>query len=137
MTLFRTRGFDTLIGQGTTIHGEIMLAPNSTTVIDGSAYLNRVIELPVDGKTGDKTTLRVSGNLEPEFQKELNIEVHNVIITGKVVCKTIRVEGTLAVKAGATLKAEKILYRNYVSETGAIILGNLAHLDYVSEGETV
>lgn len=138
MTLFRTRGFDTLIGKGTTIHGEIVIAANSTAVIDGTAYLSSVRGEQIEGKVSGKTALHVSGFLDhAALQSDLNIEVQNVIITGKVVCKTIRVEGTLAVKAGATLMAENILYRELIIETGAVVHGQMSHLDHVSAGEIV
>jgi len=135
--LFRSRGFDSLIGKGTVIHGELLIAANSTTLIEGSAYLSSVQGEQVDGKVSAKTTLHVGGQLLEPIDKQLNIEVQNVIITGKVVCKTIRVEGTLAVKAGATLLAEKILYRELIIETGAVVHGRMNHLDHVSEGEVV
>lgn len=136
--LFRSRGFDSLIGKGTTIHGTLMIAENSTTLIEGSAFLDRATGLISDGKVATKTTLHVAGEAAGlAGSSNLDIEVHNVIITGKVVCKTIRVEGTLAVKAGATLKADKILYRELIIETGAVVHGNMFHLDHVSEGEVI
>jgi cytoskeletal protein CcmA (bactofilin family) len=137
-SLFRSRGFDSLIGKGTTIHGEMRIAANSTALIEGNGYLSSVLGETIDGKVSAKTTLHVNGQLQDAADgTPLNIEVHNVIITGKVVCKTIRVEGTLAVKAGATLIAEKILYRELIIETGAVVHGQMSHLDYVSEGEIV
>lgn len=143
MTIFRSRGFDTLIGKGTSIRGSIVIAANSTTVIDGDAFLDDITGVQVEGKVSKKTTLRVGGTLRPKQNEglgvftPLNINVDNVIITGNVECDTIRVEGTLAVKAGATLKAKKILYRNLVAETGSVIHGAMSHLDHVSEGELV
>lgn len=139
-SLFRSRGFDSLIGKGTVIHGSKMyIAANATTLVEGSAYFEGIQgDTGGSEKVATKTTLHVAGTLAgPLGGKDLDIEVHNVIITGQVVCKTIRVEGTLAVKAGATLKAEKILYRNLITETGAIMHGQMGHLDHVSEGETV
>jgi len=144
MTIFNSRGFDTIIGKGTLFQGQIAIAPNSTTVIDGEAQSTSIMGMHVDGKVSAKTTLRVSGRLVPsagpaevDVPNALQINVQNVIITGYVECDTITVEGTLAIQSGATLKAKKILYRNYVSEKGAIVLGNLCHLDHVSEGEQV
>lgn len=136
-SLFRSRGFDTLIGKGTTISGDILIAANSTTLIEGFGNLTSARGEEAEGKVSAKTTLNVAGQICSPINQELHVEVHNVIITGKVVCKTIRVEGTLAVKAGATLIAEKILYRELIIETGAVVHGRMSHLDYVSEGETI
>ena len=144
MSIFSRKGFDTVIGKGTTLYGDFVIAASTTAVIEGTGYLSSVTESKVDDKKG-KTTLRVDGALVgPGYDNHivgkehtLNIEIPNVIITGKVVCETIRVEGTLAVKAGATLMATKILYRELIIETGAVVHGQMAHLDHVSEGEQV
>ena len=139
-SLFRSRGFDSLIGKGTVIHGgQILIAANATTLVEGAAYMDRILgDNGGSEKVAAKTTLHVAGIVAgPTGSKELEIDVHNVIITGQVVCKTIRVEGTLAVKAGAMLKADKILYRELIAETGAVIHGQMGHLDHVSEGEVV
>lgn len=130
-SLFRSRGFDSLIGKGTAIHGQIVIAANSTTLIEGTAFLSTARGENIEGDAGSKTTLHVAGQLLPSG--DLNVEVHNVIITGKVVCKTIRVDGTLAVKAGATLIAENILYRKLIIETGAIVRGQMSHIDHPEE----
>lgn len=143
MTIFSSRGFDTIIGKGSIFRGQFAIAPNSTTVIDGEVQSTAITGVEVEGKVSSKTTLRVGGRLTAPGSEglgvfhSLNINVQNVIITGYVECDTITVEGTLAIKSGATLKAKKILYRNLINETGAIVLGNLAHLDHVSEGEQV
>jgi cytoskeletal protein CcmA (bactofilin family) len=145
MSIFSRKGFDTVIGKGSTLIGDFVIAASTTAVIEGTGYLSSVTESKIDDKKG-KTTLRVDGLLVgPGWQdyrttsdkSTLDIEVSNVIITGKVVCETIRVEGTLAVKAGATLMANKILYRELIIETGAVVHGQMAHLDHVSEGEQV
>lgn len=134
--LFRSRGFDSLIAKGLTVHGQIMMTADSTLEVEGNAYLDRVIGDTSGDKLATKTTLRVSGILAgPAGSNELDIQVHNVVITGSVVCKTIRVEGTLAVKRGARLVADNIYYRNPIIEPGSIIHGNMHHLDHVSEGE--
>lgn len=141
MTIFCSRGFETLIGKGTRITGTISIAPNSMTVIDGEAFLSSITGQHVESKVSLKTTLHVSGIVRPtgiqDIQDTLNINVENVIITGTVYCDTIHVEGTLTVKAGATLKAKKILYREFIIEVGAVVHGRMLHLDHVSEGEQV
>lgn len=134
MTIFKTRGFDSIIGKGMSVFGEIILDRNSTLVIEGHAEVSRVsTAVNSNGNVDTKTTLRVSGELKGAAN--CKIEVHNVIITGKVVCEEVRVEGTLAVKSGSTLIANKIFYRELIVETGAIMNGQMLHLDHVSEGE--
>jgi cytoskeletal protein CcmA (bactofilin family) len=137
MSIFRPRGFDSLIGAGTKITGDITLARNGTFVIDGEVAAQVISTIPAeDGKVDTKTTLVVNGKLSaPSFDRALDVTVTNVIITGNLVCDVIRVEGTLAVKAGAKLIAKKILYRNLVIETSAVVHGQMFHLDHVSEGE--
>ncbi|WP_407305684.1 hypothetical protein [Acinetobacter sp.] len=134
MTIFRSRGFDTLIGKGTSIRGDIAISANSTTVIDGDAALSYITGVVPPEKVATKTTLMVNGTVV-RFEKPLEINVHNVIITGQVTCDTITVEGTLAIKTGAVLKAKKILYRELIIETGAVVHGQMFHLDHTSEGE--
>jgi cytoskeletal protein CcmA (bactofilin family) len=135
MSIFRTRGFDSIIGKGMEINGaNLALNPNSTLVVEGTVTLASIkVQNVAEGKVDKKTTLRVSGHLTSEQA----ISIQNVIITGTVVCNEIRVEGTLAIKAGAALKAKKILYRELIVESGAIMHGEMFHLDHVSEGESI
>ena len=140
MTIFRSRGFDTLIGKGTVIMGVLSISTDTTAVIDGQAFMTDVNGRgeSLTNKDQGKTTLHVNGQLAgPGGTSDVDIEVQNVIVTGKVSCNEIRVEGTLAVKSGATLKATKILYRELIIETGAVVHGQMFHLDHVSEGEQV
>lgn len=140
MTIFRSRGFDSLIGTETQLWGDLFIARNSTFVIDGKMNGHNKITVLVDGDTkpDTKTTLRVNGEVWPTSpDRPLEINVHNVVITGKVTCDTIHVEGTLAIRSGANLKADKIFYRELVIETGAVVHGQMYHLDHVSHGEQV
>lgn len=135
MTIFKTRGFDSLIAKGLTVRGELLLEVNSTLIIEGAVFASAVRVANPESVKSNKTTLRVTGELGQMGDKLLDIEIQNVIITGKVECNELRVEGTLAVKSGASLVANKILYRELVVETGAIMNGAMYHLDHVSEGE--
>ena len=140
MSFFKSSGFDTLIGAGTMITGTISIAPNTTFVLDGDARCISVHqdEVHVGDKVAVKTTLIVNGKLSGTLPDgEVIIDVHNVTIGGKITCEEIRVEGTLHIKAGGTLNAKKILYRDLVIEQGALMQGNLLHLDHVSEGEQI
>ena len=136
MSIFRTRGFDSIIGKGMGINGELFMEPNTTLVIEGKAACTKIEVTKKTDKLDKRTTLRVSGQLCPDQGGQglgLVIDIHNVVITGTVVCTELRVGGTLAVKAGAMLKAEKIFYRELIVETGAIMLGEMIHLDGQAE----
>lgn len=134
MSIFRTRGFDSIIGKGVTVHGSIEMEPNTTLVIEGMAFCSEIKVRQTD-KVDVKTTLRVVGELQKNGMEAFNVNIHNVIVTGVLVCDELRVEGTLAIKTGAQLKARKILYRELIVETGALMQGEMRHLDHVSEGE--
>lgn len=146
MTIFRSRGFDSLIGKNTVFAGEVAIAPDSTLQVDGEVIASRIIHC--DEGMGDvagmghriapKTTLHVNGKVRGSSSSAgLLITVHNVIVAGILECAELRVEGTLAIKAGAKITATKILYRDMIIETGAVVHGQMFHLDHVSEGEQV
>lgn len=142
MSIFRSRGFDSLIGKGSTVSGEFIIAADTTLVIDGVMDATVLhAEIKNEDKVAMKTTLHVNGMLTMLAASTSNtpaiINVPNVIIAGKVTCDEIRVEGTLAIKAGAQLKAKTILYRSLIIETGAVVHGQMCHLDHVSQGEIV
>jgi cytoskeletal protein CcmA (bactofilin family) len=137
MTIFRSRGFDSLVGKGTIFLGDLLIAANSTLQVDGNVQGESISQGSLtDGKVATRTKLMVNGHVE-SLARPLHITVHNVIISGTVVCKEIRVEGTLAIKSGARLLAENIYYRTLVIETGAVVHGQMHHLDHVSAGEEV
>jgi len=134
MTVFRSRGFDSIIGGQLVLSANSVEIPaNSTLLVEGTLSAHTIQQIASE-KVASKTTLRVSGTIKKD-SIGLNITVHNVIITGKVECDEIRAEGCLAVKAGSTLKAGKIYYRELIVETGAVMTGQMLHLDHVSEGE--
>lgn len=139
MKIFRARGFDALIGHRMKVTGELQLAANSILVVDGEVESSHVFcELSPDNKVAQKTTLVVNGAVEaPVNSKKSLIDVFNVTVTGKVRCHRLRVEGTLAVKVGAEVHADQIFYRELIIENGAIVQGQMLHLDHSSEGEQV
>jgi len=134
MTVFRSRGFDSIIGGKLILHANSVEIPaNSTLLVEGTLSAH-TIQQTASEKVASKTTLRVSGTIKKD-PIGLNITVHNVIITGTVECDEIRAEGCLAVKSGCTLKAKRIFYRELIVETGAVMLGEMFHLDHTSQGE--
>ena len=138
MTIFRSRGFDSLIGKGTVIRGIIDIQPDSVMQIDGLAEVD-IIQHGDEGmgdvagmghRIAPKTTLHVNGEVR-QYNMPLEVTVHNVIVAGKLQCDKLRVEGTLAIKAGATIDADQIYYRNLVIENGAVVHGQMFHLDHL------
>jgi len=126
MSIFKSKGFDTLIGKGTTVNG--LLNISGTVQVDGVVNSDRIQPAP-DQK---QVRLHVNGGLDAT-----EVEVFDFTLNGSADVETLRVEGTLAVKSGATLKAKTIYYRTLVVEPGCVMHGELRHLDHVSEGERV
>lgn len=128
MSIFKSKGFDSIISKDVVIVGEMVL--NGTCVIDGT-FKGPTITSD-QNKSAGKDMLMVNGNIDV-----IGIQVDNLTIIGNVTCKAVRVEGVLAVQATAKLTAEVIYYRTMKAEPGAIIQGQLKHLDHCSEGEQV
>ena len=128
MSIFKTKGFDTIIGKDVTLVGELCFS--GTVVIDGFINGVSVRQNTVDPKP---SSILVNGTVQVTDV----IISDDLTITGTVIAKEVRVEGTLAIKSGCKVQAERILYRTLVAEPGAIILGAMAHLDHVSDGEQV
>lgn len=128
MSIFKTKGFDTIIGKDVTLVGELCFS--GTVVIDG--FINGV---SIKQNTVDKkpSSMLVNGTVQVTDV----VISDDLTITGSLTAKEVRVEGTLAIKSGCKVQAERILYRTLVAEPGAIILGAMAHLDHVSDGEQV
>lgn len=129
---FKRTGFDTLIGKGVTVKAATLILPlGSTTVIEGEVDGPQISAVQLEGKPDLKTTIVIAGRVRTYN----DITIPNVVITGDVDCDKIVVEGTLAIKAGARVKANEIRYRSLVIEDGAIVLAQMNHLDHISAGE--
>jgi cytoskeletal protein CcmA (bactofilin family) len=122
MNIFKTKGFDSLIGAGTLIHGPITV--KGTLVVDGEVTQGDIKGEGGEGKS-DKSGLLVNGKLSVGI-----IALQDLTVTGRVDAKEVVIQGTLAVRSGATLKAERIYYRFLVVEPKAVLLGELIHLDH-------
>ena len=129
MNIFKTKGFDTIIGKNTVVTGSMVLY--GTCVIDG-VFTGESIRSDQNADAKTKNTLVINGPVSVN-----TINVDDLTVTGNVYAKEVRVEGTLAIKSGCQLKADRILYRTLVAEPDAVILGAMAHLDHVSDGEQV
>ena len=71
--------------------------------------------------------LKGTGTLVVNGQANISedIRVQNLTITGSVQCKSIVVSGVLAVKNGASVFAESIIYGSLVVEPKASLNGNM------------
>jgi cytoskeletal protein CcmA (bactofilin family) len=114
---FKRTGFDTLISKGTTLEG--MLFIEGVTVIEGCVRGQTIQQ----GTDATSATLVVSG----EVNIADDIRVQNVTITGTLRCRTLVVEGVLAVKDGASVFAETIKYGSLVVEPKASLNGTMSH----------
>ncbi len=130
MSIFKTKGFDSIIAKGVVVRGAMTL--NGTCVIDGT-FAGDSIKSDQNAEVKTKSVLIVNGGVNVDSV----VISDDLTITGTVTAKEVRVEGTLAIKSGCKVQADRILYRTLVAEPGAIILGAMAHLDHVSDGEQV
>lgn len=128
MSIFKTKGFDTVISKETMLIGEMCFS--GVTVVDGIIEGQSIRQNTVDAK---KSSLHVNGSVQVNDV----IVIHDLVICGNVTAKTIHVEGTLAVKSGAKLTADVVYYRTLHVEPGSVIIAKLEHLDHVSAGEKV
>jgi cytoskeletal protein CcmA (bactofilin family) len=112
---FRQTGFDALIPKGMAIQGSLLLPPGTTTILDGEFSGSEILD-----KDGGSTIV-INGTATMIE----SIVATNVTITGTVVCKSLLVSGTLAIKNGAVVKAEKIVYGKLVVEPEAKITGTI------------
>jgi cytoskeletal protein CcmA (bactofilin family) len=117
---FKRTGFDTLISKGTVLEG--MLFIEGTAIIEGVVRGQTIQE----GKS--PSTLVVNG----EVNITEDIRVQNVTITGTLRCKTLVVNGVLAVKDGASVFAETIKYGSLVVEPKASLNGTMTHANAIS-----
>jgi cytoskeletal protein CcmA (bactofilin family) len=118
---FKRTGFDTLISKGTKIDGALFVEANATTIIDGML----VGPLISQHSTESGSTLVINGDVNVTG----DVHVENVTITGTLNCRTLEVNGQLAVKNGAIVFAEFIKYRSLVVEPAAKLNGQMVHLD--------
>ncbi len=131
---FKFRGFDSVVAKGLHLENVTMVIDHGKTVLIEGAVFGPTInmgEMPENAKVNTKTTLIASGLVSCTN----DINVHNITVTGTLCCDRIVCEGVLAIQAGAVVKAREILYRGLAVEDGAVVNGNMKHLDHVSEGE--
>lgn len=126
--IFKSEGFDTIIGKDTMLVGELCFSGN--TVVDGQIEGISVKQNTIEPR---KSTLHVNGSVKVQDV----IVINNLTICGTVCAKEVRVEGTLAIKNGCKLKAERIFYRNLVAEPGAVIIGEMLHLEHSFDPQEV
>jgi cytoskeletal protein CcmA (bactofilin family) len=128
MSIFKTKGFDTVISKDTLLVGELCFS--GVTVVDGTIEGKSVKQNTVDTKP---SSLHVNGTVKVDDV----IVIHDLTICGTVTAKEIRVDGILAIKKGCKVQAERILYRTLVAEPGAIILGTMVLIDDTANGSAL
>lgn len=121
---FKTQGFDTIISKDTQLVGELCFS--GVTVVDGAIDGTSIKQNTVEPK---KSALIVNGTVDV---KEVII-TDDLTISGSVKACTVRVNGTLAIRSGCVLRATTIFYQNLVAEPGAVIIGEMRHLDYSAD----
>jgi cytoskeletal protein CcmA (bactofilin family) len=145
MSVFKNKGFDSIIGKGIEVYGGLNISKGQTLIIDGNCYMTHVRQTSLTDEAGrsDFTKLVVNGILYPQIaltsdqKTELNVEVDNVTITGTVCCNQLVVPGTLAIKKGANVSAKVIYYRNLIMEPGAAVHAELRHIDHYVDQDKV
>lgn len=121
------KGFDSLIAKGVSISGADTILIDGVLQVDGTIGSDQFLELP------DKpATLRVAGSIAGT-----KVSISNVLVSGEVLVDELRVEGTLTVGGSGVVKAKVIYYRLLALEPGCVVMGEMKHLDHVSEGEVV
>jgi cytoskeletal protein CcmA (bactofilin family) len=139
MNPFKRTGFDSIIGKGMVVLGDLLLQEGTTTVIDGTLAGQDIrVHNTTPDKVDVKTTLVVGGSVSiarGDLNSGGTIRVPNVTVAGVLECETLICEGRLALKAGAKIVAKQIQYRDIVIENGAIVLSQMMHLDHISAGE--
>jgi cytoskeletal protein CcmA (bactofilin family) len=125
---FKRAGFDSIVSDKFVFDGAIIVPEGTTLIMDG--FMNGPSISSMTSNPTDGTTLVVGGDVQVD-----HVIISNVTVTGELKCKKLIVEGMLAIKAGAKVTAEEIQYRNLTIEDGAIVLGQMNHLDHISAGE--
>jgi cytoskeletal protein CcmA (bactofilin family) len=126
---FKRTGFDTLIGEGMSIVGNMLLPEGSTTVVDG------LVEgefIAADDNTG-RTTLQIAGTVKMA-QKVI---VSNVTVTGVLECDELVVKGVLSVQSGAKVIARLIRYKLLNVEPSAVLNGTMESMSEPADAKVV
>lgn len=122
--IFKTTGFDSIIGEGTAIHGPISVS--GTLVVNGKVT-EGVITSPEQSKS--KAVVLINGDVQVDV-----IEVDDLTVCGTVIAQKIVVRGVLAVKGTAKLTAATIYYQSLVVEPTAVICAQMRHLSLEGPG---
>lgn len=125
---FKRCGFDSIISKGLEIDGDITLKLGTTLEIEG-AVRGRFVHMGIDETASieKETTLVVSTSGSVIVD---SVKIKNLIISGIVICDSIEIFGTLMIKDGGTVTANRIVYQNLVIEKNAKITGNMIYGDF-------
>lgn len=116
MSIFRSSGFDTVIGKGAAISGTSFELQPGTTLIEGKVNMDTIKQ----SQTGTK--LMINGDVTAD-----HVEVDELIVNGTLKANTITVK-TLAANKGANITAEdRVVYEKPIFQAGAVVNGKLQH----------
>jgi cytoskeletal protein CcmA (bactofilin family) len=121
----KTDSYTSLIAKGVTVNGHVSFS--DTLKVQG------IITGDVIRRTESDKECLIVDYLGHVVADEIN--VYDAVISGNINCKKLWVENTLRVLTDANIVAEVIYYRALEIEPGAKIMGQMKHLDSVSEGE--
>ena len=125
--------FTNLIAPGTSINGDVLY--EGVLKVQGKITGSVLQEAePKDEKRPEFTVIiDKSGHISSK-----TVSCQNAIIKGTLTAQELRVESTLRIHAGATVRCVKVFYRQLEIEPGALLHDcQLIHLDHTSAGEIV
>lgn len=119
---FKPSGFDTHIGPGFSISGDVFVPPNSINVIDGEVTGRTLcVDKSTEGVDSSKTIVMIGGKVRMAD----TIEVPNITVTGWLSVDKMIVAGTLALEKNGRIEAKEISYGSLHIQPNATIIGNL------------
>jgi cytoskeletal protein CcmA (bactofilin family) len=119
---FATKGFDSIIGRGVRITGNLEVPIGHTMVLDGEFAGESILGTVVSVKD-IRPTLVVGGVVNAK-----RVTVDNVTVSGVVACDILRVDGCLRLEKGAQVNADVIEYFDLIIDPTAVIQGRMVKI---------
>jgi cytoskeletal protein CcmA (bactofilin family) len=120
MSIFKTKGFDSIISKGMVFDGNIQVLGH--LVIDGTFNGKSIIQVKRSDGEAPRASVTVNGDVFCEV-----IEANDLTVNGQVSVREVSAEGHLTVKG--TLRATTINYSTLTILPGATVTGNLKRID--------
>ena len=121
----KTDSYSSLIAEGVTVNGHVSFS--------GTLKVQGIVTGDVIRRTESEKECLIIDTNGHIVADEIN--VYDAVISGNINCEKLWVENTMRVLADAKIIAKVIYYRTLEIEPGAKIMGEMKHLDSVSEGE--